>query len=166
MAQKGRKNVDRILALALAFGGTVATAARAAGVGEATVYRRLKDAEFCRKIDQAQADMARRTSGALTGVTVEAVKTLAELMKSPNPPAIRLGASRSVLEIGMKVREKHLADLQGLVTLDEIMALWRAAMEAIRRNVQDKEVLRAVTSDLMGLMPPPGRRGWEGLESS
>jgi hypothetical protein len=159
MAQKGRKNVDQILALALAFGGTVATAARAAGVGEATVYRRLKDAEFCKKIDQAQADMVHRTSGALTGVSAEAVKTLAELMKSPNPPAIRLGASRSVLEIGMKVREKHLADLQGLVPLDQVTALWRAALEAIRLNVVDKEVLQAVISDLMRLMPPPGQRG-------
>jgi hypothetical protein len=158
MAQKGRKNVDQILALALAFGGTVATAARAAGVGEATVYRRLKDAEFIKKIDQAQEDMVRRTSGALTGVSVEAVKTLAELMKSPNPPAIRLGASRSVLEIGMKVREKYLADLQGLVPLHQVMALWRAAQEAIRVNVQDKEVLRAVMSDLMRLMPPLGQR--------
>jgi hypothetical protein len=165
MAQKGRKNVDQILALALACGGTVATAARAAGVGEATVYRRLKDADFRKKIDQTQADMVRRTTGALTGVSVEAVKTLAELMKSSNPPAIRLGATRSVLEIGMKAREKHLAD-QGQVPLDEILTLWRAVLEALRLNVQDKDVLRAVTSDLMRLMPPAGRGGWEGLETS
>jgi hypothetical protein len=165
MAQKGRKNVDQILAMTLAFGGTVASAARAAGVGEATVYRRLKNADFCKKIDQAQEDMVRRTSGALTGISVEAVKTLAELMNSSNPPAIRLAASRSVLDIGMKVREKYLADLQGQVSIGEIMTLWRAALEAIRRNVQDKEVLRSVSRDLMSLMPPPGVRRWEGMET-
>jgi hypothetical protein len=107
MAQKGRKNADQVLSLALAFGGTVAAAARAAGVGEATVYRRLKDPEFCKKVEQAKADMVQRTSGALTGAGMEAVKTMAELMKTPNPPAIRLGASRSVLELGMKVRERE-----------------------------------------------------------
>jgi hypothetical protein len=107
MPHQGRKKADQVLSVALAFGGTVAAAARAAGVGEATVYRRLKDPEFCKMVEQAKTDMVQRTSGALTGFGMEAAKTMAELMKPANPPSIRLGASRSVLEMGMKVRERE-----------------------------------------------------------
>jgi hypothetical protein len=107
MPQRGRRHADQILSVSLAFGATVAAAARAAGVGEATVYRRLKDPEFCKMVEQAKTDMVQRTSGAITGAGMEAVKTMAELMKPSNPPSIRLGASRSILEIGMKVRERE-----------------------------------------------------------
>jgi hypothetical protein len=41
----------------------------------------------------------------LTAAGPEAVRTLLELTKATTPPATRLGASRSILEIGMKARE-------------------------------------------------------------
>jgi hypothetical protein len=52
-----------------------------------------------------RAEMVQRTSGALTAAATEAVRTLLELLRPPAPFAVRLGAARSVLEIGLKLRE-------------------------------------------------------------
>ncbi len=67
--------------------------------------------------------MFQRTAATLTAAGSEAVRTLLELLKSPNPPATRLGAARSVLEMGMKAREfaeleERLAALEGQAELN------------------------------------------------
>jgi len=80
------------------------------GISKATAFRRLQDPEFSKKLKQAKADMVQRTEGMLTASGMESVKTLMELQKPVAPPALRLGAARSVLELGMKVRER--ADLE------------------------------------------------------
>jgi hypothetical protein len=110
MPHRGRKQADELLLMALACGATVEAAARAAGISKATAFRRLQDPEFSKKLKQAKADMVQRTEGMLTASGMESVKTLMELQKPVAPPAVRLGAARSVLELGMKVRER--ADLE------------------------------------------------------
>jgi hypothetical protein len=107
MPHKGRKNADQLLLMALACGATGEAAARAAGLSQATVYRRLQDNEFCKNLEQTKSEMVQRTAGMLTASGMESVKTLMELQKPAAPPAVRLGAARSVLEIGMKVRERE-----------------------------------------------------------
>jgi hypothetical protein len=49
--------------------------------------------------------MVQRASGGLTAAAMESVKTLLTLQAPTNPPAVRLGAARATLEIGMKLRE-------------------------------------------------------------
>jgi len=49
--------------------------------------------------------MVKRASAALTAASVEAIKTLLSLQASAIPHAVRLGAARSILEIGIKLRE-------------------------------------------------------------
>ena len=122
MPHKGRKNADQVLLLALACGATVEAAARTAGVSEPTVYRRLKDPEFCQQLQQTRSEMVQRTAGMLTASGMESVKTLLELQKPTAPCAVRLGAARSVLELGMKIRE--VADLEErLATLEHLAAM-------------------------------------------
>ena len=121
MAQNGRRSADDKLLLALACGATVESAARQAGVSESTAYRRLKDAEFCRKLQSLRADMIQRTSGALTAAGMECVKTLISLLSPGTPPATRLGAARAGIELGMKVREQNDLE-QRLAELEERMA--------------------------------------------
>ncbi len=53
MAARGRKNADVELVAALASGSTVREAAQSAGVAERTVYRRLEDAEFRSRVQEA-----------------------------------------------------------------------------------------------------------------
>lgn len=110
MPQQGKRVLDDRLMLALACGATVEAAARQAGVSEKTAYRRLAESDFKKRLRGVRNDIVQRTAGALTAAATESVRTLLELQKSPSPPAVRLGAARAVLEVGMKVRE--MTDLQ------------------------------------------------------
>jgi hypothetical protein len=105
VAHRGRSNADDALLAALAWGATADAAAKAAGVSVRTVTRRLADPEFRTKLQEARGDIVRRTAGALTAASQESVRTLLTLQREPTPPAVRLGAARAVLELGLKVGE-------------------------------------------------------------
>jgi hypothetical protein len=105
MPQQGRRNADQALLVTLACGATIEAAARSVGLSQATVYRRLQDPKFQQRVQQIRSDMVQRTAGMLTAASMEAVKTLLELQKTPVPAAVRLGAARSVIELGTKMRE-------------------------------------------------------------
>jgi hypothetical protein len=100
-----RKKAEDALLLALACGATVEQAARQCGLSDRTVYRRLADPGFKRRLQGVRADFVQRTAGTMTAAGTEAVRTLLELLKPAAPPPVRLGAAKAVLEIGLKVRE-------------------------------------------------------------
>lgn len=119
---KRKKNEDQLL-LALACGATVEAAARQCGISERTVYHRLEDPEFKKRLDKVRADMVERSSGMLTAAAGEAVRTLLALQKETTPAAVRLGAARAILEVGIKVRqlvelETRMAELEAMVADD------------------------------------------------
>jgi hypothetical protein len=105
MPQRGRRTTDDVLLAALACGATWETAAQKAGVSRATVQRRLQDSAFRQRLQELGADMVKRAAAALTAASVEAIKTLLSLQASSIPHAVRLGAARSILELGVKLRE-------------------------------------------------------------
>jgi hypothetical protein len=109
MAHRGRKNADDALLLAIACGATVESAAAKAGVSTRTATRRMADAEFQKRLRAFRSDMVQRTMGSLTAAGQEAVRTLLELMKN-STPNVRLGAVRTALEMGIKLRE--VADME------------------------------------------------------
>jgi hypothetical protein len=82
----------------------VESAARAAGVAERTVYRRLADARFRAEIVKAQAEMLQRATAMATAASAESVKTLLELQGAGNPPQVRLGSARAMVEACLKLR--------------------------------------------------------------
>ena len=126
MADRFRKKADDALLLALACGATVEKAAQQVGLSERTVYRRLREPDFRRRLQAVRTDMVQRSAGMLTAAAMEAVKTLLALQGASTPAAVRLGAARAVLEIGIKLRE--VADLdQRLAALEEQMAAARTA---------------------------------------
>jgi hypothetical protein len=121
MAEQPRKKAEDVLLLALACGATVEAAAGQCRLSERTVYRRLADPDFRRRLQAVRADMVQRAAGLLTAAAVEAVKTLLELQKASAPYAVRLGAARAVLELGTKLREA--ADLEErLAALEQQLA--------------------------------------------
>jgi uncharacterized protein YbjT (DUF2867 family) len=121
MSENSLSKAEMKLLLPLACGMNAEQAARQAGVNVRTVFRRLKNPEFRRQIQAMRADMMQRTSGTLTAAGGEAVKTMVELMRSPTPFAVRLGAARAVVELSMKVRETVEIE-QRLAELEERMA--------------------------------------------
>jgi DNA-binding MurR/RpiR family transcriptional regulator len=110
MPQHGRRKADKVLLAALGCGATIEVAAHKAGVSVATVYRRLQDSEFKKGLQKFQSDMVQRSASTLTAATTEAIKTLLSLQQTSNPPAVRLGSARSIIELGTKLRET--ADLE------------------------------------------------------
>jgi hypothetical protein len=105
MAEPKYKKAEDSLLLALACGATVEAAARQTGLHERTVYRRMKSADFQHRLRDLRSDMLGRTTAALTAAATEAVRTLLDLQKSGVQAAVRLGAARAILEIGLKLRE-------------------------------------------------------------
>jgi hypothetical protein len=124
MKTRRKKNEDGLL-LALACGATVEAASRQCGLAERTIYRRLQAPEFRRQLQEVRTDMVRRSAGMLTAAASSAVTTLLALQKDSVPPAVRLGAARAVLEIGIKVRE--MADLEARIAALEAQAQADAA---------------------------------------
>jgi hypothetical protein len=105
MAGSGRRNADDALALALAAGQTLRDAAAAAGIGERTATRRWTDAAFRRRVALLRGDMVGRALGRMADGMAEAAGVLRALLAADTPPAVRLGAARSLLELGVKLRE-------------------------------------------------------------
>src|SRR5262249_38049680 len=105
MPQRGRRHADDLLLMALACGATWEAAAQKAGVSKPTVQRRLKDPEFCRRLQEFKTDMVQRSSANLTAASGEAIKTLVMLLGPSIPHAVRLGAARATLELGIRMRE-------------------------------------------------------------
>ncbi|MBI1900953.1 MAG: hypothetical protein HYS13_07565 [Planctomycetia bacterium] len=105
MAGKGRQNADEQLLLSLACGASAENAARKAGVCERTVYRRLDDPEFQRRLRKLKTEILQRGVAMITAAQLDAVRTLVELQGHAQAESVRLGAARAILEMGAKLRE-------------------------------------------------------------
>ena len=103
MAGNGRNNGDA-LALALAAGDTAIEAAAKARMSERTVYRRLADPAFRRHVQALRGEMVGRALGRMANGMSEAADVLRSLLAAKSE-SVRLGAARSLLEIGSKLRE-------------------------------------------------------------
>jgi hypothetical protein len=121
MARKKNHRADQVLLATLACGATQEGAARQAGVSVSTVRRRLQDPDFCRKLEALGAEMVQRMARGLTALGAPALQALAELLRASTPHAVRLGAVRSALEIGLKVREAVAVE-QRLAALEQQVA--------------------------------------------
>jgi hypothetical protein len=121
MSLRGRKNADGVLLMALGCGATQDAAAQKAGISKTTVKRRMQEPEFRAQLQEFCSDMVKRFARTLTAASGEAIKTLLALLQPTNSPATRLGAARTILELGIKLREG--ADLEErLIALEQQMA--------------------------------------------
>jgi hypothetical protein len=96
------------LAAALASGQSVKDAARTAGLGERTAYRRVADPAFRQAVSQARADLLARAVGVLADGATEAAETLRALLKADSD-SVRARAAVALLDAAMKGVE--LSDL-------------------------------------------------------
>src|SRR5450756_1639068 len=107
MAGGSRRNADAALIMALAGGATMQDAARRAGISERTCYRRMQDGDFQKLVSAARADMVTRAVARLARMSATATDTLEGLLGASTPATVRLGAARSVLELGSRLRESE-----------------------------------------------------------
>jgi hypothetical protein len=89
----------------LACGASVAQAAAKAAVSTRTVYRRLADPEFREQLRTLQAEMTQRAADLLLAGTVQATRTLLDLLAPGTPAHVRRAAARDILELGLGLRQ-------------------------------------------------------------
>ena len=119
MASNGRPHgagKREAAALALASGQTVTETARLTSVGERTLARWLADPGFRQGVAHLRAEMVARALGKMADGMAEAADTLRVLLNAEGE-SVRLGAARSILELGTKLRdaveiEERLAALE------------------------------------------------------
>jgi hypothetical protein len=100
-----RKKAETELVLALACGATPEQAAQKTSVSVRTVYRRLTETAFRAQVSDLRAKMLERAAAMLTAAGLVSVKTLTKLQESAVSESVRLGAARSTIELGCKMRE-------------------------------------------------------------
>jgi hypothetical protein len=93
------------LAFALASGRTIREAAAECGAGERTVKRWLAEQPaVVRRVAELRANMVSRALGRMADGMTEAAATLRALLNAKGE-SVRLGAARSILELGNRLRE-------------------------------------------------------------
>jgi len=114
MAKDSKRAADLMILAALSCGATAEAAAAKAGVSARTVRRRLREPAFVRKLNRKRTEMQMRIADQLTAAGTEAVRTMVQLMQASTPHNVRMTASRSIVELGAKMREA--ADLANRIT--------------------------------------------------
>jgi hypothetical protein len=100
-----RSNADHLIVAALAAGSTNQDAAATAGVNERTVRRRLEDPAFRAQVDEARRAAIDLAVARLSDSAAFAATTLRQLAEGAQAETVRLGACRTILELGLKWRE-------------------------------------------------------------
>ena len=109
MAASGRQRADPILIAELLSGATPADAAPRAGISERTLRRRLQNPEFRARLTAEGDDIIAAAARGPVDASRGAVSTLQDLL-GEGPPAIRLGAAKSILELAPRWRNEREVD--------------------------------------------------------
>lgn len=99
MAGSRKSQRDDALVLLLAAGETVASAAAETDISERTIYRRLADPDFRRRVADTRAQFVREADGKLRNSMNRAADILILLLDSPLP-AVKLKAATALLKLG------------------------------------------------------------------
>lgn len=87
------------LALMVAQGESLRAGAKALGISDRTARRWAADPRFKERVDRLRAEMTTAAVGRLADASVEAVETLAKLMRGRKSSAtVQLAAARAILE--------------------------------------------------------------------
>jgi hypothetical protein len=89
----------------LAAGTSASEAARRTGISRRTICRRLKDPAFQAELLRLRRRMLDRCIGAVTKSSIQAARTLAQLLDPGVGENTRLGAARALLERAFHLRE-------------------------------------------------------------
>ena len=100
---------------------SITKAAKAAGVGERTLYRWLEEADFAAAYQSARRDAVGQAIGRLQQASSSAVTVLMALMlDKPIPASTRFAAARSIIELSLRAVE--LEDIEArLAALEATM---------------------------------------------
>src|SRR5262245_55382951 len=104
MEQNETLDKDVVLALAIASGTSISEAAVNAGVGRATVYRKLENPDFARQVSEFRAKLIAVALGRIADNLTRAADALAGLLDAPEPH-LRIRAARALFSMGIRLRD-------------------------------------------------------------
>lgn len=114
MARSGTAAADDALVILLASGASIDEAAEASGISRRTIYRRLDDAKFQARIEEARQLFTTRALHRLLSLRLQHVENIhrlsgAERKRGVHLPseAVQLNASKAIIELGGKLRVEH-----------------------------------------------------------
>jgi hypothetical protein len=85
---------------------TLKEAAKAAGIGETTLWRYMRDEAFSRRLREARRDAVNHAVIRLQGASSDAVTVLHDLMmKGDAPASARITAARTVIDYSLRAVE-------------------------------------------------------------
>ena len=118
-AEKLEAKHETALAALLAH-PTVAEAAKAAKVSQATLWRYMRDAKFSAHYAEARADVTKHLIMRLTSASTSAARVLLEVAEDTTAPAsARVSAARTIIE--QALRGAELRDLMERIEALETM---------------------------------------------
>jgi hypothetical protein len=132
----GRRDVDELLASALATGATYGEAGRIAGVSKSTVKRRMGDDAFRQRVASERVELIDTLRGRLLSAAPDAVRTLSELSAAAQSDSVRVGAARAVLDLSLGRRRGF-----DLVDGKEVERLVRDIADAAARRLPDTQMI-------------------------
>lgn len=103
---RGRRDADEQLALLVASGIPVKTAAERAHVSLRTARRRMNDPGFLARVEHFRSRLVYDALAKLEGAMSEAADALRELLTHADPH-VRIRAAVEVLRNALRVREQH-----------------------------------------------------------
>jgi len=122
-AQRVREKTDQIIIDQLVRGRTQSEAGEAAGRGERTVRRRLRDPEFLEHLGHAREEHALRQRARSEALENQATAAIEELLGPDMDPSIRIRAANAALRWSSRVTqlefEVRLAMLEDRMTGEE-----------------------------------------------
>jgi len=93
------------LIIALAKGMSVRAAAKTSGFSERSVYRRLQDPQFLKRVSDAQSALLRQGLGRAISKVPVAWETLSDVATDSENDNARVIAARTILELSHKLGE-------------------------------------------------------------
>jgi len=105
--EAGGSSVDDRLLVELLAGCSTTEAASRVGISRSTLWRRTRDPEFAKRLDDARAEQFRVITDQLRGHATSAITTLVELCRYAESETVRLGAARAVLDHTARMHEVH-----------------------------------------------------------
>lgn len=137
-ARAGRAHADVLILAALAAGTTQGAAAKAAGVSEDSVNRRMADPLFRAKLERIRRDILERVVHHVTAASTKAVTTLEVVLQDNEArPAERVQAAKTLLDTTTKMSER--VDLMARISVLETQLREERAAAAARREAQRGE---------------------------
>lgn len=97
---------NEIIIIALLEQGSIRAAASALGIGEATIYKRMKNETFMQQYKEAKAECIKAATTRLQRISLLAANTLESIMNDEEvTPQVRLNAANAALSHVVKMTE-------------------------------------------------------------